>query len=138
MSTPALVTAFYQRIWNAGELDAVAELLADDVSFRGSLGSEMRGCEAFKDYVRSVREPLGEYHCEILECVSEQDRAFARMRFSGVHRGAFRHHPPTGKTVAWHGAALFRFERGRIAEIWVLGDLAGLDRMLQENSTGPL
>lgn len=135
LSTPELVTAFYERIWNAGDLGACAALLAADFAFRGSLGREMRGHEAFKDYVRSVREPLGEYNCEILECVSEQSRAFARMRFSGVHRARFRDYPATGKGVVWHGAALFRFERGRIAELWVLGDLAGLDRVLQENAT---
>src|SRR5579863_6088018 len=132
MSTPELVTAFYRRIWNAGDLGACAELLADNFAFRGSLGREMRGHEAFKEYVRSVRDPLGQYSCEILECVCEQDRAFARMRFSGIHRAPFRDYPATGKSVAWHGAALFRFERGRIAELWVLGDLAGLDRVLRE------
>jgi steroid delta-isomerase-like uncharacterized protein len=134
MSTPDLVTAFYERIWNAGDLRACAELLAPNFAFRGSLGREMRGHGAFRDYVRSVREPLGEYNCQILDCVSEQDHAFARMRFSGIHLGPFRNHPPTGKAVAWHGAALFRFERGQIAELWVLGDLVGLDRVLHDNA----
>src|SRR5262249_7748447 len=55
MTTPNLVTAFYERIWNAGDLGAVSELLIEDFSFRGSLGAELRGREAFKDYVRSVR-----------------------------------------------------------------------------------
>jgi len=34
-----LVEAFYARIWNAGELAAADALLADDLTFRGSLGS---------------------------------------------------------------------------------------------------
>jgi predicted ester cyclase len=55
------------------------------------------------------------------------------MRFSGTHVGTFRGYPPSGKDVFWHGAALFRFEGNRIAELWVLGDLAGLDAMLQKN-----
>jgi hypothetical protein len=36
MSTPKLVAAFYERIWNKGDLNAAAELLARDFSFRGS------------------------------------------------------------------------------------------------------
>jgi hypothetical protein len=45
----------------------------------------------------------------------------------------FRGYAPTGKPVQWLGAALFRFDRGAIAEVWVLGDLFGLDAMLTEN-----
>jgi predicted ester cyclase len=133
MSTPPLVKAFYERIWNAGDLGAIQGLLARAFVFRGSLGSEMVGHEAFGNYVRSVRGALGSYNCEILDCVEEGDRAFARMRFSGLHTGPFRGFQPTGKPVHWHGAALFRFEQGVITELWVLGDLAGLDQLLRQN-----
>lgn len=133
MSTPALVDAFYARIWNAGDVAAASELLADAFVFRGSLGAELRGRERFLDYVRMVRSALDDYRCDILECVREGDRAFARMRFSGRHVGVFRGFAPTHKPVEWAGAALFRFEHDRIAELWVLGDLAGLDAMLRAN-----
>ena len=131
MSTPALVDAFYRRIWNAGELDAAFSLLTDTFVFRGSLGAELQGRDAFLDYVRMVRSALGDYRCDILDCVSEGDRAFARMRFSGRHVGEFRGFAPTGTPVHWSGAALFRFDGDAIAELWVLGDLAGLDAMLR-------
>ncbi len=133
MSTPRLVEEFYSRIWNSGDLDAAAELLAKDFSFRGSLGSEFQGVEAFLEYVRSVRSALAGYRCEILACVAEGDEAFAKMRFSGRHVAPFRGYPPTGKIVEWLGAALFRVEGGTRAELWVLGDLAGLDAVLRAN-----
>ena len=135
MSAPRIVTQFYERIWNAGDLSAIAELLAEDFEFRGSLGTEMRGREAFESYVRSVREALDDYRCEILDCVTEGDGAFARMRFSGIHRAVFRGRRPTGKLVHWDGAALFRFADGRIKSLWVLGDLAGLDALLSSNAS---
>lgn len=131
MSIPAQVATFYAQIWNRGHVEVAQELLADGFVFRGSLGTEMRGRAAFVDYVASVRRPLEDYHCEILECVAEGDRAFAKMRFSGVHVGTFRGQAPTGKYVHWLGAALFRFDGPRIAELWVLGDLAGLDALLE-------
>jgi len=135
MSAPKLVQDFYQRIWNAGELGAIAELLAEGFVFRGSLGNEMRGRADFADYVRSVRGSLSNYRCDILDCVCEGDRAFARMRFSGLHTGEFRGYAPTGRLISWLGAALFRFERQAIAELWVLGDLAGLDQVLRQGPT---
>jgi steroid delta-isomerase-like uncharacterized protein len=134
MSIPSLVAAFYSRIWNDGDLAATDELLSKEVCFRASLGPEMRGHEAFRDYVRSVRGALAGYRCEILDCVSEGSKAFAKMRFSGTHAASFRGYPPTGKPVQWVGAALFRFDREVIAELWVLGDLFGLDAVLRANA----
>lgn len=133
--TPAneLVRAFYDRIWNAGDLSALPDLLSPGFVFRGSLGNELEGWNAFSNYVRSVRGALAEYRCEILECVSEADRVFAKMRFSGLHVATFRGFEPTGKFVHWMGAALFDCRDGLIAELWVLGDLAGLDALLRLN-----
>jgi hypothetical protein len=80
MSTPKLVRAFYERIWNKGDV-AATELLASDFLFRASLGKEMKGVAEFQGYVRSVREVLAGYNCEILSRVAEGDQAFAKMRF---------------------------------------------------------
>jgi len=136
MSTPKLVEDFYERMWNDGNLDAAAELLTPEFSFRGSLGNEMRGREAFQNYVRTVRAALADYHCEILSCVAEGNQAFTKMCFSGRHVAAFQGYEPTGKLVQWLGVALFRFEDSMIAELWVLGDLAGLDTLLRRQASG--
>src|SRR5438552_14416735 len=133
MSVPQLVKAFYDRIWNEGDERAISELLAESFSFRGSLGVVLQGREAFKNYVHTIRTSLANYRCEILACVSEDDQAFAKMRFSGIHVAPFRGYAATGKPVEWLGAALFRFADGAIAEVWVLGDLAGLEKVLDEN-----
>jgi predicted ester cyclase len=133
MSVPTLVHDFYERIWNVADQSAIASLLAEDFAFRGSLGAEMRGRAAFWNYVCAVRSALAQYRCEILDCVCEGPHAFAKMCFSGVHVGELRGHRPSGLPVRWLGAALFRFDQGRIAELWVLGDLAGLDAMLSAN-----
>jgi predicted ester cyclase len=128
-----LVTAFYERIWNAGDFTAVPELLTETFVFRGSLGKELVGRAEFEGYARSVRTALSDYRCEILEYVASDDKAFAKMRFSGIHVAEFRGQRPTGKRVHWLGAALFRFADGAIADLWVLGDLQGLDALLRNN-----
>jgi len=137
--TAQLVVRFYDRIWHAGDLGAAQELLAADFSFRGSLGPEMRGRDPFCEYVRSVRSALAEYRCEILDCVAAEQKAFAKMRFSGVHVGAFRGYAPTHRAVQWLGAALFQFSGELIVELWVLGDLLWLDEVLRRNAqSGPV
>ncbi len=133
MTTPVQVQTFYGSIWNRGDLEAASTLLTDAFVFRDSLGAELHGRDAFLAYVRSVRFALADYHCEILECVTEGDRAFAQMRFSGRHVEVFRGFLPTGKPVHWLGAALFQFDGPAIAQLWVLGDLLGLEAVLQAN-----
>lgn len=133
MSIPRLVDQFYQRIWNAGELSAVLELVSETFSYHGSLGIELQGRDAFARYVTMIRTALAQYRCDVLDCVTEGDRAFAKMEFSGRHVAPFRGFETTGKIVHWLGAALFRFENRVIADLWVLGDLAGLDMVLRRN-----
>ena len=132
MSIHPLVESFYFRIWNSGD-EHLEGLLTDDFSFRGSLGNELRGHSAFVEYVRSVRRSLSNYRCEIVTCVTELPRAFARMRFSGVHVAPFRGFAPTGRYVEWEGAALFTFRGDAISDVWVLGDLVGLDELLRRS-----
>ena len=137
MSTPTLVAEFYERLWHRQEREALVALLAEDFVFRGSLGSERRGREEFWEYLQHVCAALGGYRCDILDCVAEGHEAFARMRFAGQHRAEFRGYAPTQLPVAWMGAAHFRFRDGKIASLWVLGDLWGLEEALKRNAVGP-
>jgi steroid delta-isomerase-like uncharacterized protein len=131
-----LVQRFYQDIWNAHDRAALPALLTDDFRFRGSLGRECTGIEAFAEYVDAVHEALGEYRCEIDELVSQGERAFARMTFSGLHRAPLLGNPPTGKRVSWAGAALFHARGEKLESLWVLGDLDSLREQLR--STQPV
>lgn len=134
MTMRDIVASFYADIWNRGDLSFLAALLAEDFTFRGSLGTGARGHAQFAEYVKSVRGALSDYRCDILDLVGEERRAFARMRFSGLHTGHFLGFAPTGKRVEWAGAALFTLGHdGRIADLWVLGDLHGLTAQLRAN-----
>ena len=137
MDTSAYKTVvhdFYADVWNRHDKSAIPRLLRPDFTFRGSLGQSRVGHAEFADYVDFVHQALGEYRCDILDLVAEGDQCFARMRFSGNHRGDFFGFKPTGKRVEWAGAALFTFRDGRVADLWVLGDVQGLLQALERNA----
>ena len=134
MTPSQLVAAFYDRIWNRLDKAAIAELIHPEFTFRGSLGPTMKGHAAFADYVDMVAGALADYRCTIQDVVCEGDRAFARMQFEGIHRGPLMGVAPTGRRVEWAGAALFTLESGKIADLWVLGDVAGLHEQLKRNA----
>lgn len=125
------VRRFYDEIWNRADLTVIPDVLTTDVAFRGSLGPELTGHAEFAGYVRDVRSALADYRCDIVALVAEADRVVARMTFSGVHRGPLLGVEATGRRVSWAGAAFFTFSGGRIADLWVLGDLYGLADQLR-------
>lgn len=127
------VEKFYRELWEAERRELLSEICHADFKFRGSLGSKSVGHDEFWDYLLMVRSGLSNYRCEIEETVSEGNRVFAKMRFSGLHSRQFMNFPASGLKVSWQGAALFTFEENKIAELWVLGDLHSLLKILEEN-----
>ncbi len=128
------VQRFYDEVWNRRDVAAAEEPLSEDLVFRGSLGAEHRSRAGFLGYVAEVTDALVDYRCEIQALVADEAGAAARMRFSGRHVGAFRGYPPTGRVLAWSGAAFFGFAGERISALWVLGDMAGLGEQLRQNA----
>lgn len=124
------VRRFYDEIWNRADLTAIPDVLMTDVVFRGSLGVELTGHAEFASYVREVTSALADYRCDIEGLVAEAEQVVARMTFSGLHRGPLLGFPATGRRVSWTGVAFFTFSEGRIADLWVLGDLHGLAEQL--------
>ncbi len=135
----ARVRRFYDEIWNQGDLSASAELCQPDMKFRGSTGERMQGVDAFASYVRQVRSALADYRCDIVELVAEGNKLCARMQFGGIHVGEFLGFAPTSRHLHWAGSAFFVFVEGKIADLWVLGDLNGLmDQLRQQPASSML
>jgi steroid delta-isomerase-like uncharacterized protein len=129
------VRKFYEVLWDAHDKAAIPSVLHEDFTFRGSLGQEKRGHSGFAEYVDMVHQALGNYRCVIEELVSEGDKVFAKMTFTGIHQAEFMGYAPTHKRVSWAGGALFTFQGDRIADVWVLGDVKGLEEQLERNKT---
>ena len=125
-----LVQRFYTHAWNLWQDSAIADLLDERFVFRGSLGDEVSGRDGFRAYRDKIRAAFPDFHNEILNLVTEGDRAAARLRYTGHHRGEILGIPATGTLVTYHGAAFFTARDGRLAEAWVLGDMDSLRRQL--------
>ena len=132
-----VVHSFYADIWNRHDKSKIPLLLSDDCTFRGSLGPTKKGHDGFASYLDCIHHALADYRCDIIDLLVESPKAFARLQLSGMHRAEFFGHPPTGKKLEWAGSALFTFKDQRVTDIWVLGDLYGLKRLLENNAGGP-
>jgi steroid delta-isomerase-like uncharacterized protein len=129
-----LVRRFFDEMWNPWNFSKADELLAPEIVFRGTLGSELKGRDAFRAYMRKVQAAFPDFHNAIEEISAENDRVIARTLYRGTHRGEIFGVAPTGKAITYGGAAFFRIEDGRIAHGWVLGDIVSLLRQLGARS----
>jgi steroid delta-isomerase-like uncharacterized protein len=129
-----LIRRYYDEMWNPWNFSKANDLLDEKIAFRGSLGTETEGREAFCGYMRQVQSAFPDFHNTIEELSTESDRAVARLTYRGTHRGEIFGVVPTGKAITYSGAAFFRIANGKIAEGWVLGDLLSLLRQLGAHS----
>jgi steroid delta-isomerase-like uncharacterized protein len=122
----AVVRRFYEELWNEWRLELAGELLAEDLRFRGSLGSVCEGGDEFLRYVNRVRTAFPDWANRVDEVVATGERVVTRMTWSGTHLGPLDGVEPSGARVEYAGAAFFRLGGGRIEEAWVVGDTAAL------------
>ena len=129
-----LIGRFYHDMWNRFDKSLFPELLADGLHFRGSLGQEKHGHAEFGEYVDFIERAFPDFHNHVEDIVSEGDRSFARLTYTGTHQGVVLGIAPTHKRIEYSGAALFSFQDHRIASIWVLGDIHGLQQQLSAST----
>lgn len=121
-----LIRRYYEEFWNGWRFDLAEELIAPEVSFRGSLGRVVAGRAGLVGYAQHVQSAFPDFYNSIEEMIAEGDRVVARLLYTGTHRGEIFGLAPTGRRIRYSGVGIFRLPDGRIAEAWVLGDLAGL------------
>ena len=128
-----LVRRFYDDLWNRFDTKLIPILLTEDVTVRGALGRHAAGRAAFADYMELVRGAFPDFEQTIDEVVVDGigGSAFVRLRCRGTHRGALFGLPATGRCITYEGAARLEIRGGRIADVWILGDLHGLVRQLR-------
>jgi predicted ester cyclase len=126
-----LVSRFYDDMWNRFDKTVFSDILDPDIRFRGSLGQDKVGYAELGDYVDFVQTFSPDFHNTVLTTITEDDRTFARLSYTGTHRGEVFGVEPTGRAFEYAGAAVFSFTRQRIAQVWVLGDIHGLLQQLR-------
>lgn len=125
-----VVRTIFARGWNEGDLSAFPALLADTVRFHH--GGEARDVsrDGLGAAILQWREAFPNLQMHVGDIVATEDLAAVRARFFGTHRGEWRGTAPTGRTVTMDLMMFFRFEDGRVVEIWEVDDRLSFERQL--------
>jgi len=76
--------------------------------------------------------PSPTFHNAIEETNVTEDRAVARLTYTGTHEGRLFDHAPTGRRIEYAGVAMFTMAGGKINKVWVLGDRLALMEQIGE------
>jgi predicted ester cyclase len=107
----------FDEIINAGRLEVVDELFAEDYVDHGPTG-DVTGRDGFREIVVRWRAAVPDVHCEIDHVVVDGDLAGWVVRTTGTHTGDGLGFPATGRSFSTVSANIGRFENGLAAEHW--------------------
>jgi steroid delta-isomerase-like uncharacterized protein len=126
-----LVRRFYEEVWQKGNLDVADDVFAHDYVRHDFRATEPApGPEGQKQIARAFRAAFSDLRFEVEILIADGDYVAARWTAQGTHAGRWGDVDATGRFVTLSGVNLFRFESGRVAEIWNHRDDLGLQEQL--------
>jgi len=120
----------YQEILNNNDLDALGEVMAEDISMPDILPGMPPGLEGAKTINRMAIAGMPDFHVAIEELIAEGDRVAARVTITGAHSGEFFGIPPTGRRISAIGMYAVRIAGGKIVEHRGVEDALGILQQL--------
>jgi acetyl esterase len=126
-----VVTRFIHDVVNGGDIDAVDDLWADDLTWHGGSLGDIHGLDAFKTHLRAnTSGAFDDMHLRIDEIVTDQDKVAVRFVNSGTQTGPFLGTPAAGRHAQWQGINLYTVANGKITEVWIAEDILGMLQQL--------
>ena len=125
MGRQADVTRSLFEAFNANRPGAAANLVTADFLDHHVPAEIPRGPQGIQTWW-AVLHGAFDSRIDIDDVVEGDDRVASRWRFSGSHTGEFNGIPATNATFSAEFMSIDRFDDGRIAERWEVGDLLGI------------
>jgi steroid delta-isomerase-like uncharacterized protein len=124
-----VIHRLYEECVNQNRLDLVPQLVTDNVVTHGP-GADQAGIEAFEQTIKRVGVMFPDHHFTVDDVVTDGDKAAARWTLNATHTAPINGVPPTGKRITEHAVVFYRFENGKIAELWLQMDQLGVLRQI--------
>ncbi len=98
--------------YNKHNLDSLDEFLAPDYIDHIHHG----GPEGVKQVFNMAFNAFPDWHESIEEMIAEGDTVWARLTYTGTHKGEFFGLPPTGNKITATAVAMYRIVNGKLVE----------------------
>jgi predicted SnoaL-like aldol condensation-catalyzing enzyme len=117
-----LVIRWFEEVWNRGNRDTIAKLLAPDGAIYDG-ASIIRGPAEFENFYDRLRAQFSDFKISPVLVLAEADLVCLHWFCSSKHNA-------TGKTTQITGTSIVRIKDGRFVEAWQNWDAAALAAQL--------
>jgi steroid delta-isomerase-like uncharacterized protein len=126
-----LVLQFYEEVWGEGNLEFAREVFHEDY-IRHDLrpGDAVAGAAGQMQIAGDFRRAFPDLEIKIDLVFGDDEYIAVRWTMEGTHAAAWGNIQPTNKKATFSGVNLFRFEKGKVMEIWNHRDDLGLYQQL--------
>jgi steroid delta-isomerase-like uncharacterized protein len=124
------VAAMFEGGWNQGDVSAFATRAADPMIFHYAGLKRSLSVQELGQIVHRWRAAFPDLRITVDEMISEGDIVATRTTFTGTHRGSWAGAKPTGRTITMVQTLFFRFESGKLVEVWELEDQIAFRKQL--------
>ena len=121
----AVVRRLYEQCLNHDRLDILPELVSPNVINHSYAGDKV-GLADFTQSIQALRRSLSSQHFTVEGVVAHDDQAAAHWTMTAVNSGPLAGLPASNKQITQHGVVFYRFENGKIAEVWLQVDRLGV------------
>lgn len=119
----AVVRRLIEEGFDAGDLDAVDEVVSPDVVTHNPIILDApSGADSLRGGIEMIHRAFSDVRVEIHDILAEDDRVATFLQISGTNVGDYRRGAATGKSTSFRAFMLWRVENGRIVESWGVAD----------------
>jgi steroid delta-isomerase-like uncharacterized protein len=116
---------YTDQVWNKKDLSVIVRLVDKEILIHSLLGN-FRGIEAMTEVVQAWLKAFPDLKVSIELIISENDLVSVQWNAKGTHHRDFKGKKPTGKSVSYNGATVYRVNNGKIVEYWAYLDMQHL------------
>jgi steroid delta-isomerase-like uncharacterized protein len=123
----AIIAAFFEDIWNQGDLTVLQKYLASHYTIHHDPGDPWEGqtldLDGFGDRLVQSRAPFPDQRFTIVDTLAEDDRVAVSWTWEGTHLADMPGFPATGKVIRFSGLTIYGFDaKIRLTGHWQVTD----------------
>ncbi len=118
-----ILQAVNQALFCEAKLDAIDRYFTSDYTAHFTDG-KITGHKSIRQVVRTILNAFSDIEVEVKVLVDGNARVAWQRTMKGKHTGPLKGFPASGKAIVWTDMVVSEFREGKIAEEWVVTDLA--------------
>jgi len=120
-----IVQQFIDLAWNKRDVDSMANLFHDDVTYMGPRVN-VQGKDNYLKLLKGYMSVFSDSQFKVIDLVEENDKVLCYAEFTGVQSGPYGEIPASNKKVTFRLMSIVRLKDGKIISEQEIFDEYGL------------